>query len=68
MFKTLLFKVSVGLKLTEKDFTTSPNQVLFKLLIVKSFEMLPTHSHFRVFCFKLIYFLALTNKKLLLPL
>ena len=40
---------------------------------VKSFEMLPKHNGFRFIfesfvCFGLIFFVELTNKKLLLPL
>ena len=37
--------VSIGLKLTEKNFTDPFNPAFFyKLLIVKSFEMLPKRS------------------------
>ena len=36
--------VSIGLKSTENKFTTPFNPIFFKLLIVKSFEILPKHS------------------------
>ena len=36
--------VSAGLKSTEKHFTLSFNPVFFKLLIIKSFEILPKRT------------------------
>ena len=66
--------LSIGLKSTEKNFTTPFNPVFFILLIVKSFETSPKHSEqsfisefFALNWYKKLYN-RLANKKLLLPL
>ena len=41
---SIISLVSIGLKSTEKIFTTPFNPAFFILLIVKSFEILPKHS------------------------
>ena len=64
--------VSIELKSTEEKIKTSFNPVFFILLMVKSFETIPKHSEWssisEFFGLNWYTFVALTNKKLLLPL
>ena len=56
--------VSIGLKSKEKKFTAPFNPVFFFILvIVKSFEILPKHSDFRVFCFELISLCSINKQE-----
>ena len=56
--------VSIGLKSKEKNFTAPINPVFFFILvIVKSFEILPKHSDFRVFCFELISLCSINKQE-----
>ena len=64
--------VSIGLESTEKTFTLPFNLVFPMLLSVKSFKILPEDNAFgfisESFALNRYIFVALTNKKLLLPL
>ena len=64
--------VSLTLQSTEKTFTLPFNSVFFIILTVKSFEILSNHNGYgfisESFPLNLYIFVALINKKLLLPL
>ena len=64
--------VSIGLESTEKTFTLPFNLVFTMLSSVKSFKILPKDNAFgfisESFALNGYIFVALTNKKLLLPL